>query len=98
MAGSESEEFVLLKRKVEVLINDYKRALDELEKTRSEIHLLNSRLGTSEGELTEIKREFEKVRLSGAILGDRDESHVAKKRINELVREIDNCIALLNNI
>ena len=98
MTGPEAEEFILLKSKIGDLLNNYKLALSDLYKVRSENQLLKNRLGTNEGELVELKREIEKVRLSGAILGDGDNSQEAKKRINDLVREIDNCIALLNNI
>ncbi|HUS86895.1 MAG TPA: hypothetical protein VMW76_06630 [Bacteroidales bacterium] len=98
MTGPEAEEFILLKRKIEDLLNDYKLALSELDKVRSENQQLQNRLGTNECELAELKKEIGKVRLSGAILGDGDNSQEARKRINDLVREINNCIALLNNI
>ena len=46
----------------------------------------------------DLKVDINRVSLSGAILGEGEKSQESKKRINDLVREIDNCIALLNNI
>ena len=98
MTGPEAEELILLKRKVEELVNKHRLTLDELEKVMSDNLRLGRRLEENEEELTGIKRELERVKISGAVLGDSDNKSDARKRINDLVREIDNCIALLNNI
>jgi hypothetical protein len=45
-------------------------------------------------EVTEIK--YERIKLSGALLGEGENALEAKKKITELVREIDRCVALLN--
>jgi len=92
------EDFILLKRRVEELINDFKKAQDELEKAGSEKKELLLKLEEKEGELNKLNSEYERVKLSGAILGGGDDPQEARKRINILVREIDNCIALLNTI
>ena len=44
----------------------------------------------------ELKRSYERVKLTGAILGEGENAREAKRKLNELVREIDKCIALLN--
>ena len=96
MAGRELDELVLLKSRVAELVESYNSLKDEFTQVRSENTSLNNKLGGKEEELDKIKKEFDRVKLSGAILGDGNESHDADKRINDLVREIDNCIALLN--
>jgi predicted nucleic acid-binding Zn-ribbon protein len=98
MAGRELDELIHLKSRVAELIKGYKTLSDELEALRSEKEALRSEIRAKDLELDDLKKEFDRVRLSGAILDDGNGSQVAKKRINELVREIDNCIALLNNI
>jgi hypothetical protein len=40
--------------------------------------------------------KYERIKLSGALLGEGESASEAKKKINELVREIDRCVALLN--
>ncbi len=98
MAGHELDELIHLKSRVAELIKSYKALSYELASVRSEKEALSRELEVKEAELVNVKREFDRVKLSGAILGDGNESQDARKRINELVREIDNCIALLNNI
>lgn len=92
------EELILLKRRVEKLIIGYKATKDELDRVRSEKEELNGLLLEKGNDIELIKTEFDRAKLSGAIMGEGVDTHEAKKRINELVREIDNCIALLNNI
>mgnify|MGYP006939912782 CR=1 FL=1 len=44
-----------------------------------------------------LNEELKTARVANAISGSSDDSYEAKMRINQLVREIDKCIALLNN-
>jgi hypothetical protein len=46
--------------------------------------------------MKELEKKYERIKLSGAILGDGENTVEAKRRINELMREIDKCIALLD--
>lgn len=98
MAGRDLDELIHLKSRIAELIKAYNTLRDELAALRSEKDALNDELEGKEVELDNFKKEFDRVKLSGAILGDGDKPQDARKRINELVREIDNCIALLNNI
>ncbi len=41
-------------------------------------------------------RKQENVKFAKSLLGADEDSHGAKLKINRIVREIDNCIALLN--
>jgi len=98
MTGRESEELVLLKTRVSELISQFESTKSELRKARSENQKLNYDLRERDEKYAELENEYNRLKLSGAILGDGENSLEAKKRINNLVREIDNCIALLNNI
>jgi hypothetical protein len=46
--------------------------------------------------MKELEIKYERVKLSGALLGEGENAHEAKRKITELVREIDKCVALLN--
>lgn len=98
IAVGKMEELILLRSKVRDLINAYAGLGEELDKVRQEKDKLALELNRREKEIDDLKKEVNRVELSGAILGDGEKSREAKKRINDLVREIDNCIALLNNI
>ncbi|MDZ7739024.1 MAG: hypothetical protein U5K32_08180 [Bacteroidales bacterium] len=98
MTGSEVEELILLKGKVEKLLGRYEEVKKELYAERSEKVRLASNLHDKGEEIEELNKEYNKLQLSGAIKGDEESARLARKRINYLVREIDKCIALLNNI
>jgi len=44
----------------------------------------------------ELIRKGEDLKFAKSLLGSEDDSHGAKLKLNRIVREIDNCIALLN--
>ena len=47
--------------------------------------------------LTELEEQNKVVKIAKAVTEDDDDRREQKKRLNELVREVDKCIALLNN-
>jgi len=98
MTEREVEELAMLKRKVEELLGRYVETLNRLDGLRSEKEELERRLLEKESEQAELENKYNKLQLSGAIKGDEESTLLARKRINKMVREIDNCIALLNNI
>ncbi|MEA1886734.1 MAG: hypothetical protein U9N72_05960 [Bacteroidota bacterium] len=98
MTEREVEELILLKRKVEELLGRYEKTQGDLISLRSEKEELGEKLRDKEKEFLELEEKYNKLQLSGAILGDEESTRLARKRINKLVREIDKCIALLNNI
>ena len=98
MAGHEMEELVLLKGRIAVLIEAYKALEIEIDGLKQKNSSLSSEIGNKGQEIDDLKVDINRVSLSGAILGEGEKSQESKKRINDLVREIDNCIALLNNI
>jgi predicted nucleic acid-binding Zn-ribbon protein len=96
MSGQGYEELKLLNRKIDELVNNYNNLKHECENLRTEKEALKSSLLDRETEMKELEKKYERVKLSGALLGDGENATEAKKKITELVREIDNCIALLD--
>ena len=96
MSGQGYEELKLLNRKIDELVNNYNNLKHECENLRTEKEALKSSLLDRETEMKELEKKYERVKLSGALLGDGEYATDAKKKITELVREIDNCIALLD--
>ncbi len=96
MTGQGYEELVILNRKLDDLLNRYsalKDGFDELEKENED---LKKSLHESEMNLKELEKKYERSKLSGALMGEGENAQEAKRKINELVREIDKCVALLN--
>lgn len=82
--------------KVDKLIKLYISSLEQNKSLESKIEALQSELEKVKGEKQELNEKIKTSRVANAISGG-DGSYEAKLRINQLVREIDKCIALLNN-
>jgi len=96
MSGQGYEELKLLNRKIDELVNSYYNLKQEFKNLKSEKEALKAAILDRETEIKELEKKYERVKLFGALLGDGENAIEAKKKITELVREIDNCIALLD--
>lgn len=84
------------KEKFEKFVYLYKVLKDENTRLKGEIKELKADLSVKDGELVELKHKFETQDLAKTFIASGDNSKEAKTKINRIVREIDNCIALLN--
>jgi predicted nucleic acid-binding Zn-ribbon protein len=96
MTGQGFEELKILNRKLDELFNRYKNLNAELSILRNGNEELKMALHERDGKIKELELKYERIKLSEAFLGDGENTQEAKKKINELVREIDRCVALLN--
>ena len=90
------EELNLLNKKIGDLINSYSSLKAEYENLKNLRESSKMELLERETERKELENKYERLKISGALSGNSENAAEAKKRITELVREIDNCIALLN--
>ena len=86
------------------------RLQNKLERLVSKHHEIKSANQQLKKKLLSLQEQFEKeqqcvlelneknkiLKLSVSLQGDEQDTQAAKQRINELVREVDKCIALLN--
>lgn len=96
MFGQGYEELQILNRKLDELLKHYNNLKTENNELRRENEALKNKLQNSGEEIRKLETKYERVKLSGALLGDGGNAPEAKKKITELVREIDKCVALLN--
>ena len=96
MSAQGYEELVLLNRKIDELVNNFNSLKVENINLKTRNEALNSELLNRDDEMKELEKKYERIKLSGALLGDEENASEAKMKINELVREIDKCIALLD--
>lgn len=82
--------------KVDKLIKLYISSLEQRKSLESKIKELQSELENVKRENQELNEKIKTTRVASAISEGKG-SYEAKLRINQLVREIDKCIALLNN-
>ena len=96
MSGQGIEELIILNRKLDELFNRYNNLRTELADLKNGNEALKALLQEREIKIKELEIKYERVKLSGALLGEGENALEAKKKITELVREIDRCVALLN--
>jgi len=81
--------------KIHRLGEQKRQALSELDKSRQKVQALESRIDELKLEVDELQGKNKVIQVAQS-LNTGEGSSDAKRRINELVREIDKCIALLN--
>jgi len=96
MSGQGYEELIILNRKLDELFDRYNNLITEVKDLKNGTELLESKLQERDMKINELEIKYDRVKLSGALLGEGENALEAKKKIAELVREIDKCVALLN--
>lgn len=93
---SETQQLISkLDNKVDSLINKITDLNLSNESQQGEIENLNKLLSEKDSSLERLKSEHTKEKESAVASSNEKDSTDIKIRINELVREIDNCISLL---
>ncbi len=90
------EEYLILRRSVESLVYEYEKMVELTANLKDELSAVKQQLAEKNEEVKELQTRYERAKFSGAILGSGEDALTARKRVSELVREIDKCIALLD--
>ena len=96
MSGQGYEELIVLKGKLDELVSRYSDLNRKVTDIKNDNEALATLLQERENKIKELEIKYERSKLSGALLGEGENASEAKIKINELVREIDKCVALLN--
>lgn len=96
MTAKEDAVINELNEKIERLIKLYISSLDKNREMEAEAKELQSRIERMKNENIKLHEEIKTLKVATAISTGEGSSE-AKNRISQLVREIDKCIALLNN-
>jgi FtsZ-binding cell division protein ZapB len=87
---------VELQNKINALIDRYKILKEEVKILNDKNEKLVSELDEANENYRELEEKYNNLKLSGSLLAETGDPGEAKKRISQIVREIDKCIALLN--
>jgi uncharacterized coiled-coil DUF342 family protein len=96
MSDQVPEELIVLNKKLQELFERYNEVRDKNRELREEVVKLNTWLGERDEQIKDLKIKYERIKISGALMGEGESAFEARKKITELVREIDRCVALLN--
>lgn len=92
--SSFSEDFLSLGQNVRRLIQKKKESEEALNDTRKELEELKKKSVEQEMEIEELIEKNKILRIAGG--SSEGNSREVKLKINEIVREVDKCIAQLN--
>ena len=84
------------KEKFEKFVYLYRELKSENKQLKADIHELNLKLSEKNEQINDLKHKLETNDLAKTFIASGDNSKEAKLKTNRIVREIDNCIALLN--
>ncbi len=85
-----------LKAKIKELISAYEKLKEENLKLSEQKATLENVLQERELAFLELDRKYNQQQLAKAFAASSEDTHDAKIKVNRIVREIDQCIALLN--
>ena len=86
-----------LASRVELLAKSQVELRAENANLKQENEDLQRTINDQKNVLSKLEEENKVVKIAKAVTDDDDDRKEQRKRLNELVREIDKCIALLNN-
>tara|TARA_B100000963_G_C22526774_1_gene625686 strand:+ start:83 stop:364 length:282 start_codon:yes stop_codon:yes gene_type:complete len=86
-----------LHNKIVLLLENYQQLEEELKVSNQRVNVLSKQLDEQHQTIQQLNEKNKVLKLSTSIQNKQGDNKAAKQKINELVREIDKCIALLNN-
>jgi predicted nuclease with TOPRIM domain len=86
-----------LKNKIEKLKSLYESVNSEKKTVIKENNELQAIIKTKNDKIKELEKRIETLQLANAFTAASTEKQEAKQRIGRIVREIEKCIAMLNN-
>lgn len=92
-----SSSVEMLTQKADALIEAHGAAQGKIATLNQEKAQLLDKLSAKEVELERLREENKVLKMASAIKGDEEKVTESKRRISQLVREIDKCLALLND-
>jgi len=96
MNKEQSEIMRDVKDRMHQIISLYQNMKEEKRRLVHEKMDLMERVESLSQENEQLKHRYNTLKLAKSISGEEQNSHQAKIKINQIVREIDKCISLLN--
>ena len=96
MANNISERVGSIQEKVTKIIRLHENAKSQNEKLQNEKEELSKMLEERKMELKSLQEKNKTIKLAKSLLDTNEDSHEVKLKINEMVREVDKCIAFFN--
>lgn len=86
-----------LKGKIELIISKYEQVASENKKLSEDLDSCKNALENSNNRVNELELKISNLQLAEAFKTSSSDVKEAKQKIGKIVKEIDKCIALLND-
>jgi predicted nucleic acid-binding Zn-ribbon protein len=86
-----------LREKIHHIFREFEKLEKRNEELQQEIISLNNKVRFLEEEKGSLSTKYENLKLAKAIESGSGDKQAARNKINKLMREIDKCVALLND-
>ncbi|MDD4639250.1 MAG: hypothetical protein PHT63_05790, partial [Bacteroidales bacterium] len=86
-----------MKMKIELLISKYEQVVSENQRLLSELTDCRAVLDKSINNIKDLEEKVNRLQIAEAFRSSSGDAREAKQRIGRIVKEIDKCIALLND-
>ena len=85
-----------LRNKVEKLVNLHEKLMQDYQQLKTKQEQLNSQIHSQQQQISELEEKNRVIRLAQMVSGSDQNTREIKLKINEYIREIDRCLALIN--
>ncbi|MBK8417211.1 MAG: hypothetical protein IPL22_23450 [Bacteroidetes bacterium] len=85
-----------LRNKVEKLVNLHEKLMQEYQQLKTQQEQLKSQIHSQQQQISELEEKNRVIRLAQMVSGSDQNTREIKLKINEYIREIDRCLALIN--
>ncbi|MBL7915644.1 MAG: hypothetical protein BWY67_00600 [Bacteroidetes bacterium ADurb.Bin397] len=85
-----------LRNKVEKLVNLHEKLMQEYQQLKTQQEQLKSQIHSQQQQISELEEKNRVIRLGQMVSGSDQNTREIKLKINEYIREIDRCLALIN--
>lgn len=85
-----------ISEKISLLANERNQLQNTIQQLQDEVKQLHQKEIGNKKELDELRHKYDVLKMAKSLDGETENKKDLKLKINEMVREIDRCIALLN--
>lgn len=86
-----------LKSKIEVIIAKYEQVISDNQRLSQQLELCREELKVSNDKIKEQEEKLNRLQLAEAFMYSSGDAKEARDKIGRIIKEIDKCIALLND-
>lgn len=98
MSKKDSVDVNIVEAQVVQLLDRYKNLKDENAELKRDLEKTTADLDAAKLEIAELKAKYDRLKVAKAYGWDEKSKREADSRIRKLVRDIDKCLGLLNEI